>query len=176
MTGGLGNFFKKVIPIIMLICFISFGISIIFQNTDITYLKHITIDSQGNTLEHNYYTFDFNSYVQNIDIDILKRAITNIIDTESYQDVLNSWETIWTDGYQLGDIFSSIVNGFIMLIDVAITAINFLIVPIRIIAGVLLTGLSILGIDINSNGTIITSLNTLLDSATIPLIDAFYVN
>lgn len=176
MTGGLGSFFKKVIPIIMLLCFVAFGISIIFNNTDITYLKHITEDSNGNALTHPYYEYDFASYIDNIDINILQRAVTNIIDTTTFTDVLNSWETIWTNGYQLGDIFASIVNGFIMLVDVLLTIINFLIVPIRIIAGILLTGLSILGIDINSNGIIITTLNDLLDIGAIPLINAFFIN
>lgn len=168
--GGLKNFFFRIVPLITLICMICFGISYLFNIENLTYLETKTI---GNETIH---TFNLSLYIRNLDINILKRAVSNVVDTETFIDIFEAWQTLWDDGYDFGDIFWSIVNGFIMVIDVILLIINIAIIPFRIIAGLLLTGMSLIGINIsNENSTILTALNTILDVATIPLIRAIGV-
>lgn len=158
----------KVLPFTMLLCIICFGIDIIFPNMNITYLTHTTIN--GSVL----YQFDFTSYFQNISIELFRKATNDLIDTESFKNIINAWKTIWQDGYQFGDVFKSMVNGFIMVIDAVLTIINLIIVILRIIIALLLTGISIIGININNpNSVILTTLNSIVDSLTIPLVQAW---
>lgn len=180
--GGLQRLFLKITPIIMLICFICFGITHAFQEErqpNITYLTHETIEviadnpvtEQNEQVTIENYNFDFQSYRDNIDIDILKRATTNVIDVKSYKDTLDEFNNIWEDGYQFGDGIQTIVNAVILVINTLIMPINIIIAPVRVIAGILLTGISLVGIDINRNTAIITSLNAILDNLAIPLIN-----
>lgn len=155
----------KLIPIITLICFVCLGIQILFGTEGLTYL---TYKYTGNGIK--IYRFDLNSYVDNLDIDILKRATTNVIDTNAFKNVLDAWNTIWADGYQFKDILATVANGFVMLINAVILLINIPLVILRICSGIILTGMSIVGININANGIIINALNGILDSATIPYI------
>lgn len=160
--------FTKVVPFTLLLCIVCFGIDIIFPNMNVTYLTHTTIN--GSVL----YQFDFTSYFQNLSIELLRQATTDLIDTETFKNIVNAWKTIWTDGYDLGDIFKTIVNGFIMVIDAFLTIINLIIVILRIIIAILLLGMSIIGINIsNENSVILTTLNDIVASLTIPLVQAW---
>lgn len=157
--------FTKVLPFTLLLCMICFGIDIIFPNMNVTYLTHTTIN--GSVL----YQFDFTSYFQNLSIDLLKKATTNLIDTETFKNIVETWKTIWEDGYDLGDMFKTIVNGFIMVIDAFLTIINLIIVILRIIIAILLLGMSVIGINIsNPNSTILKALNDIVKSLTIDLV------
>ena len=155
----------KLIPIITLICFVCLGIQILFGTEGLTYL---TYKYTGNGIK--IYRFDLNSYVDNLDIDILKRSTTNVINTYTFKNILEAWNTIWADGYQFADVLATIANGFIMLLNAVILIINIPLVILRICSGIILTGMSIVGININANGIIINALNGILDSATIPYI------
>lgn len=157
--------FTKVLPFTMLLCIVCFGIDIIFPNMNITYLTHTTINSSV------LYQFDFTSYFQNLSIELLRKATSDMIDTETFKNIVETWKTIWTDGYDLGDIFKTVVNGFIMVIDAFLTIINLIIVILRIIIALLLLGMSIIGINIsNPNSTILTALNDIVESTPITLI------
>jgi len=158
--------FFRLIPITLLICFLCFGISYIFNIENLTYLQ--TLQTNNGT---KVYSFDFASYVNNIDINILKRATQNIFDTQTFKNIIEAWTTIWEDGYNFGDLMNTIVNGFIMTIDIIMVIINIPLILLRICSGILLTGLSIIGININNEtGIIIPSLNAILDFAAIPYI------
>lgn len=157
--------FTKVLPFTLLLCMICFGIDIIFPNMNVTYLTHTTIN--GSAL----YQFDFTSYFQNLSIDLLKKATTNLIDTETFKNIVETWKTIWEDGYDLGDMLKTIVNGFIMVIDAFLTIINLIIVILRIIIAILLLGMSVIGINIsNPDSTILKALNDIVKSLTIDLV------
>lgn len=168
---GLQKFFLKITPIIMLICFVCFGISHTFNagNNNITYLTQETIQIDENT-SIDQYKFDFRSYADNIDISILKRSTNQIIDIDTWQSTINSYNILWQDGYDIGDISQTILNSGILIIDGIIQFINITLVPWRIISGILLTGLSIIGININKETIIHNTLNSILDYAQIPLI------
>lgn len=156
----------KLIPFTFLLCLICFGISYIFGIENLTYLTYNTT-----TNEMKVYYFDFNAYTQNIDINILKRATNNIIDTTTFNNIVEAWKTIWQDGYNFGDLTETIVNGFIMLFNIIILLVNIPLVLLRIASGILLTGLSILGININNEtGIIIPTLNAILDFGAIDYI------
>ena len=146
--NGLQRLFLRITPIIMLICFICFGITHAFQQegqANITYLTHqtITIDDNNTitttddlTIEN--YEFDFTAYRTNIqNSNILKRAVTNTIDTQTYKEVIERFNTIWQDGYQFLDGVHTIVNALVLVVDSLIIPINVVITPLRIIAGVL---------------------------------------
>ena len=185
--GGLQRLFLRITPIIMLICFICFGITHTFQEEgqpNITYLTHETIEviadnplTQENeqvTIEN--YNFDFKSYRENIDINILKRATNNIIDIEAYQKTKDEFNNIWKNGYNAGDIVRTIGNASLLIINTLILPINILIAPLRIISGILLTAFSILGININRQTPIINVLNSILDNAAIPMLRPTFSN
>lgn len=155
----------KLIPIITAICFVCLGISILFGTEGLTYL---TYKYTGNGIK--IYTFNLNNYVDNLNINILKRATNNAIDTQTFKNLIKAWQTIWADGYQAGDLLATIGNGFTLLIDAVIILINIPLILLRIAAGILLTGMSITGININTKGVIINSLNNILDSAAIQYI------
>lgn len=155
----------KLIPIITLMCFVCLGIQVLFGTEGLTYL---TYKYTGNGIK--IYNFDLNSYVDNLNINILKRATTNVIDTNAFKNVIDAWETIWADGYQFNDLLATIANGFVMLINAVIILINIPLIILRICSGIILTGMSIIGININAEGIIINALNSILDSATIPYI------
>ena len=183
--GGLKSLFFKLIPLVTLICCVCLGISHAFQTQqtgNITYLTAETITINNNntpqdttddiTIEN--YTFDFATYRQNIDINILKRSTTNTLDINTYTSLLNVFNEIWEDGYNFGDGVQTIINAVILAIDTVIQILNILITPIRIIAGILLTGLSLVGININARTPINTALKGILDYAAIPLIRPTY--
>lgn len=155
----------KLIPIITLICFVCLGIQVLFGTEDFTYL---TYKYTENGIK--IYNFDLNSYVDNLNINIIKRATTNVIDTSAFSNLFDAWQTIWEDGYQFADLAATIANGFVMLINTVIILINIPLVILRICSGIILTGMSITGININAEGIIINALKSLLDSATIPYI------
>lgn len=158
----------KVLPFTLLLCMICFGIDIIFPNMNVTYLTHTTIN--GSIM----YQFDFTSYFQNLSIEPFRKATNDLIDTETFKNIVNTWKAIWEHGYDLGDISKTLVNGFIMVIDAFLTIINLIIVILRIIIALLLTGMSIIGININNpNSVILTSLNDIVESLTIPLVQAW---
>lgn len=180
--GGLQRLFLRITPIIMLICFICFGITHAFQQAgqpNITYLTHEVIAVDDNNTPNDTtdditidnYTFDVQSYANNININILKRATTNIINLEAYTETINGFKNIWRDGYQFGDGVHTIVNAIILAINTLLVPLNVILAPIRIIAGILLTAFSLVGININRETIIITSLNAILDHAAIPMIN-----
>lgn len=159
--------FTRLTPIILLICFVCFGITYIFGINNLTYLNTIHT-TNGTTI----YTFDFSNYVNNLDINILKRATQNAINLNTFKNIIEAWETIWQDGYDFGDLMNTIVNGFIMVIDMTILIVNIPLIIIRICAGIILTGLSLIGINIsNETGVIIPALNSILDFAAIPYVE-----
>lgn len=156
----------KLIPFTFLLCLVCFGISYVFGIENLTYLTYNTTNNGMKV-----YYFDFIAYTQNIDINILKRATSNVIDTTTFNNIVEAWKTIWEDGYNFGDITTTIVNGFIMVFNIIILLVNIPLVLLRIASGILLTGLSILGININNEtGIIIPSLNALLDFGAIDYI------
>lgn len=180
--GGLQRLFLRITPIIMLICFICFGITHTFQQegqANITYLTHETIEVTADnplteeneqvTIEN--YIFDFKSYRDNIDINILKRATTNVIDLQAYQNTLDNFNTIWENGYNPGDILLTLGNASLLIINTLILPINIILTPLRIISGILLTAFSLIGININRQTPIINTLNAILDKATINMIN-----
>ena len=173
--GGLGRLFSRIIPIIMLVCFVCLGITHTFNQIGAenhTYLTNETINvgTQENPNNITYYNFDVISYVNNVNIDILKEATNKVIDTETYKDNFESFNILWNDGYQLGDVSNTILNSVILVINTLITTINLVLFPVRIIAGILLTGMSLVGINISTQGIIVNSLKALLTSLAIPLI------
>lgn len=179
--NGLIKALERITPIVMLICCICFGITYTFDRNEtqnITYLTHETIvvndrntTTTADDITIDNYTFDFTSYRQNLDIQILQRATQNVIDIDSYNNVIQNFNRIWQDGYQFGDGIQTIVNALILVIDSIIFPINIFLTPLRIIAGIFLTTFSILGINITRNTPIINMLNGILDNAAIPLIN-----
>lgn len=180
--SGLQRLFLRITPIITLICFICFGIYHTFetnQTGSITYLSKEVITLNDNAtpedttddLTIEQYKFDTKSYVENINQDILKRSTNNVADLTIYERNLATFNLIWEDGYNFGDGIQTIINVGLLLINTLILPINILLVPLRIIAGVLLTAFSIVGINVNSETPIINFLNTILDNLVIPLID-----
>lgn len=154
--------FTKVLPFTMLLCIVCFGIDIIFPNMNVTYLTHTTIN--GSVL----YQFDFTSYFENLSIELLRQATSDAIDTETFSNIVETWKTIWTNGYDLGDIFKTLVNGFIMVVDALLTIINLIIVILRIIVAILLLAMSVIGININNqNSVILETLRNIVASLTI---------
>lgn len=169
---GLQKFFIRITPIIMLICFICFGISHIFTTNNqqnITYLTHETIQINENTTIEDY-TYDFQGYIQNANASRLKDSVTTSMEIESWQSLINSFDTIWGNGYDPADITLTLLNGILLIVDGFITAINLLILPIKLSAGIILTALTIMGIKTNNVGIITTTLNGIIDYVTIPLI------
>lgn len=156
----------KLIPFTFLLCLICLGISYIFNIDGLTYLY-----SYKNDAEMIVYDFDFTSYINNIDIDIIKRATKDTIDISKFTGMVENYKTIWENGYQIGDITATITNGFCLIINLVILIINIPLTIARILAGVILTALSLLGININSNSIILKSLNMFLDFASIPYLE-----
>lgn len=185
--NGLYRLFLKITPIIMLICFICFGITHTFQaeGTNLTYLQTEYIDrttyeeienptEQQKADSLKLYTLDTQSYMQNINVNILKRSVTNVIDLDKYNQTLNTFNLIWSDGYQFLDGIQTIINAIILAINTIIIPINIIITPLRITAGILLTALTISGININNNTPILNLLNTILDQTAIPMLRPTY--
>lgn len=168
---GLKRVIFRITPIIMLFCFVCLGISYAFNIPDLTYLTY-KYTQTGTKI----YYFDLSSYINNIDIDILKKATSTLFDVKIFENIKNAFTTIWADGYQAKDILKTVGNGFIMLADTIIYAINFLLIAIRIICGILLTGMSLIGININAEGSIIINgLNTILENAIISYIQPIVI-
>ena len=182
--GGLTRLFMRILPIITLICFICFGISYTFetqQTGSITYLSKevITLNDNGtpettDDLTIEQYQFDMVTYTENIDQDILKRSTTKVFQLQTYQAVLDTFNSIWENGYNAGDVMNTVLNASILIIDTLILPINIVLVPLRITAGILLTAFSILGINVSKQTTIINALNFLVDKLNINLISPVY--
>lgn len=184
--SGLQRLFLRITPIIMLICFVCLGISHAFQQEgqpNITYLttEIITLDDNNTeTTEDDItitnYKFDFRSYTQNIDNDILKRATENVFNIDDYNKNVAVFNLIWNDGYDFGDGIQTIVNAVILVINSLLTLFNILLTPIRITAGIIITALSILGIDVtkNQNKPLIYTLHGILDNLNIKLMKPTY--
>ena len=125
--GGLQRLFLRITPIIMLICFICFGITHTFQQEgqpNITYLTSevITLDDNNtqtttDDITIKNYNFDFKSYRENIDINILKRSVNNSLNIDSFKTTINGFRTIWNNGYQVGDVLRSVANGILLIIE-----------------------------------------------------------
>ena len=179
--------FKRLVfrltPIIMLICFICIGITHVFtrpnQTQPLTYLTYqtITVDDRG-TIETtdditiNNYTFDFETYRSNISTDLLVESLQNVLDLTAYTNTLANFSLLWEDGYQVGDILKTILNGVILIVNTIFVIINIFIMPLRILTAILLVALSLVGININrTEGIIIPFLNIIVSKATIPLIN-----
>lgn len=170
--GGLQRFFIRITPIIMLICFICFGITHIFSRNNqqnITYLTSETVQIDQNTTI-NSYTFDFQGYIENANASRLKDSVTNTLDIDSWQSLINSFNTIWGNGYDPADITLTLLNGLLLIVDGFITALNIMILPFKLSAGIILTALAIMGIRTNNVGIITTTLNGIIDYVSIPLI------
>lgn len=189
MTGGLGRLFSRIIPLIMLICFICFGIIHIFpteNNTaSLTYLETQYVDkTTGETYtnpteeqknnSYKMYTFDMVSYTQNIDQDILKRSISGTFNLSAYDNTINRIKNIWADGYDFGDGIQTLVNGIVLVINTILLPINIILTAIRVVAGLILTGISLLGVNINRTTPILNFLTFLLDHLSIPLLNGTY--
>ena len=179
MSGGLGNFFKKIIPIIMLVCFVSLGITKSFEALGIenlTYLSQETINvgTEENPQNFEYYNLDVNGYMQGMETNILERAVSNVFDVDTYSRVLNTFNQIWADGYQFFDGIFTLINAIILVIDSMIMPINALLVLCRVGCALILTGLTIVGININAGGVITTALFAIVDHLAIPLIPPVY--
>lgn len=177
--GGMKSLFTKLIPIVMLVCFLCLGITHTFGRfdaetgqSDITYLSKETIETgtQDHPYELTYYELDVNGYMQGIDNNVLKRSLSQVIDLEAYQSILNKFNEIWKDGYQFLDGVKTIVNSVLLVINTIILPINVLLIPLRIISGILLTAFTLIGININRDSVIINSLNGIIDYAHIPFI------
>lgn len=162
--------FAKLIPLIFLLCLVCLGISYIFNINGLTYLT-----SYKNDAGLIVYTFDFTSYFDNINIDIIKKATKDTIDISKFTGMIENFKTIWEDGYNIGDITKTVTNGFALVINLIILIINIPLTILRILAGLLLTALSLLGININSDSIILKSLNTFLNYAVIPYLDPIIV-
>ena len=183
--GGLQRLFLRITPIIMLICFICFGITHTFQQErqpNITYLTHETIEviaddpltEENEQITIENYNFDFQSYRENIDQNILKRSINKTFDFTTYENVLNTYNEIWEDGYDFLDGVQTLTNTILLIINTLILPINIILVPLRITCGILLTAFSLIGINISRNTPIITALNSIIDNANIPMIEPTY--
>lgn len=173
--GGLYRLFTKILPIMMLICFISFGILNTFQTegqANLTYLTQETynIGTEENPEYKELYTFDTKSYAENINQDILNRSLDHVLTLEAYQLTLNKFQQIWDDGYNLFDISRTIANGVVLIINTIILPINILLIPLRIISGIILTGMSIVGINVNNGRFICPVLIFIIDKLAIPFI------
>lgn len=182
--SGLERLLFRITPIFMLICFICLGITHTFQTAgaeNITYLSETYYDKTNfqpidNPTEQQkeqalkVYEFDTQNYVTNINQNILKRATTNTIQFDTYQETINAFNLIWEDGYQPLDILKTILNACILVVNTVLIIINVIITPLRITSGILLTGFSVLGININRQTPITTALQTILDSFAIALI------
>lgn len=156
----------KLIPFAFLLCLVSLGISYIFNIDGLTYLH--SYKSEAGLI---VYDFDFTSYFNNINIDIIKRATQDSVDISKFTGMIENYKTIWENGYQIGDITATITNGFCLIINVLILLINIPLTLARIIAGIILTALSLLGININSDSIILKSLNTFLDFGAIDYLE-----
>ena len=177
--GGLGKLFTRIIPIIMLVCFVCFGITHAFNEVGIenkTYLSSQTINvgTQENPQTIKYYNLDVVSYLNGVNSNILTRSIDKVIEIDTYKQTLNSFNNIWKDGYQVGDIIRTVGNGILLVVNTIILPINILLVPIRIIAGIIITALSLVGINTSKKGIITDSLNAIIDNLAIPLIKPIF--
>lgn len=174
----------KLTPIIMLICFICIGITHTFSRENdtqsLTYLTNetITINDNGtetteDDIKIENYTFNFTAYRQNINANKLFEATTNVIDLQAFNNQYSTFNIIWADGYQIGDIIKTIGNAVLLLININLVAINIILMPIRIISAILITSFSLIGININrTEGVIIPFLNGVISYLTIPLINS----
>lgn len=176
--GGLTRLFMRILPIITLICFICFGITYTFESADIhdiTYLSTETINvgTQENPNNITLYQFDTKSYIENVNVNILKEATTKTIEFDKYMHTYDNFNIIWQDGYKAGAVTQTILNGVLLLVNTLILPINILLVPMRITAGLLLTAFSLIGINIGTEtpGPIITMNQFILHRLAIPLID-----
>lgn len=177
--GGLYKVFTKILPIMMLICFISFGILHTFSqvgqgNPTFLSTETINIGTEEEPDNKTLYTFDMKGYTENISVEPLKDSISNTIDVTTYERVLNKFNYIWKDGYQFLDGIRTIINGVLLVIDTIITSINIVILPLRITAAIILTGMAIIGINISRDTTIIKGLKAISQLARIPLIQPSY--
>lgn len=171
--GGLGNLFKRILPIIMIICFICLGITHIFKptpNRQLTYLTQETIHSDITNTDTTFYKFDTNAYMSNITSNTLKESLNLEDSFSTYQQVLRTFGLIWADGYQIGDIIKTIGNAVILLIDTLIMPINFILIPIRISMAILLTTLSLIGINTGYKVGLIKFITVLATEIEIPLL------
>lgn len=184
--GGLANLFKKIIPIITLICFVCFGITTAIKtqnNVQLTYLTEeyynkTTFEKINNPTQQEkqnaekFYHFDMVEYANNLDINIITTATQNVIDIEAYKNTSAKITGLWTNGYQIGDITKTILNAIILVIDTLIVAINIAFLPLRLIAGILLTAMSLIGINISKGIVLIPFLKIVLNNFAIPLISS----
>lgn len=182
--GGLQRLFLRITPIIMLICFVCLGISHTFQQEgqpNITYLtaENITIDvNNTETTEDDItitnYSFDFQAYRQNINQNILKRSTQNLFNIDAYNQTFISFKNLWEDGYDIGDVFKTIINVGILIVNSIIFPINIFLLPLRITCGILLTAFSIIGINITyttaEQKPLISFIHNVIDNAAIPLL------
>ena len=173
--GGLYRLFLKITPIMLLICCICFGISHTFQKEgqlDITYLttETINIGTEEEPENKTIYVFDMPTYVKNIDQHILSRSIEHTVDLQAYQNLQKRFNQIWEDGYQFGDIFNTILNAVLLGINTLILPINIILVPLRVASAIILTGMSLVGINTDHGIFIVPILNFIVDNLAIPYI------
>lgn len=179
--GGLERFFLRITPIIMLICFICFGITHIFGNRNqngqhLTYLENNKIllnnpEQDGYVNSIVEYKFNVEEYIENASTKTLIEGLQKSADFQGWVNNINAFKTIWENGYNAGDIALSVVNGCILIVNSIITLINFTLIPIRLSAAIFLTAISIMGVNINYDGTIINALKLMINSTTIPNIE-----
>lgn len=162
--GGLQRLFLRITPIVMILCFIAYGITQIFTQEGLTYInqEEVIVNATNNT-RITITTFDFASYMKNINFNNLKKAVTNVLNIEEWQENLMYFKNTWEEGYKIGNIIKTVSWTVITTINILLEGINILIVPIRIIAGLFLTAFNIIGINTNTGTPICNLLNRLLN-------------
>lgn len=187
--GGLWSVFKKVVPIITLVCFICLGITHTFQQVgadNITYLSTETYDKETWEKIENptpqeqqegftYYTFDTNTYMSNFNVNYLKDASTNVSNLDAFLNTLNKFNEIWEDGYQFLDGVKTIINGLLLIFNGLLTCVNMVLWPVRLLSALILTAFNLVGINtanqIANNGIICSTLYFFCYQLAIPLIN-----
>ena len=183
--NGIWNLLKRVIPIITLICFICLGITHTFSlitDENITYMSKVYYNTETwqvieNPTEeqketaYTYYSLDTINYLQNINADNLKNSTQRVFDLQAFENTINQFNQIWDNGYQLGDGVRTLINGLLLIFNGLLTAINGILWPVRIVSAIILTAFTLVGIKINNNGIITTTLQWFVNSLAIPLIN-----
>lgn len=164
------NIVKKIIlliiPITILLSLIAYGLQSIFNIENITYLKTITTE-HGTTFQY----YDWNLYVNNLKIaDTIKNLFTKTLDVQAIKNSVGSFYKIWNDGYNIGDLGKTLITGFNLIGNVIILMLNVIILPIRIVVILILTILSILGINISAESEILDILKWIINDMIIPSI------
>ena len=141
--------FAKISILAIIIAVIGVGLNILFNETIVTYIDTETID--GIT----YYHYNFYGYIR------------GIIDTLDGTPMLTLTlpEREWSNNYN--DIITgmqTIANNLGVILNVIIVGLNLILYPFRIVFYVIKLALTLLGINMQMNGSSIDWLKTLADT------------